>query len=168
MVIDGVRFLGCTLWTDFMAFGAERSFEAETLASLQITDFHRIRRSPKFSRLTPRDTVQFHRRARAWLRARLDTVFPGPTVVVTHHSPTLLSNAAAYRADLLSAAFVSDLDSLMSGDKVELWIHGHTHHCADLLINGTRVLSNQRGYSPSELVPGFHPGLVVDVDGVKR
>ena len=99
----------------------------------------------------------------AWLRNRLDETFDGPTVVVTHHSPTPLSNEERYRDDLLSAAFVSDVSALMSGAKVKLWIHGHTHHCADLDINGTRVVSNQRGYHPSELVARFDPGFVVEV-----
>jgi hypothetical protein len=43
-----------------------------------------------------------------------------------------------------------------------LWIHGHTHHCVNYHLGGTRVLSNQRGY-PDEGVRGFDPGLLIDL-----
>jgi hypothetical protein len=50
----------------------------------------------------------------------------------------------------------------MGGDRVELWIYGHTHRASDLEVEGTRVISNPRGY-PHEPVDGFDPELVVDL-----
>ncbi len=46
---------------------------------------------------------------------------------------------------------------------VLLWVHGHTHHCVDYRIGGTRILSNQRGY-PDQPAGGFRPDLVLDVE----
>jgi hypothetical protein len=71
-------------------------------------------------------------------------------------------NAERYRSDLLSAAFTSDLSPMIDGSRAAMWISGHTHHCIDLMKNGTRMVSNQRGY-PHEPVAGFNPGFVVDV-----
>lgn len=33
-----------------------------------------------------------------------------------------------------------DLEWRMDGRRIALWIHGHTHHCVDYQINGTRVV----------------------------
>ena len=47
----------------------------------------------------------------------------------------------------MKARFVSDLDHLTGGDRVQLWIHGHTHDSFDYRLNGTRVVCNPRGYA---------------------
>jgi predicted phosphodiesterase len=161
-VIGGVRFLGCTLWTDFTLFGRDRQMQAMETARVYMSDYKRIRRSPRNAKLSPVDTLAFHQRARTWLEEALARPFEGPTVVVTHHAPTPRSNPEAYRDDLISAAYVNDLGPLMSASRVKLWIHGHTHHCVDYQENGTRVVSNQRGY-PDTPVPGYQPGFVVEV-----
>jgi predicted phosphodiesterase len=161
IVLGDVRFIGCTLWTDFSLFGEEQKMQAMQLAQLCMNDFSRIR-TPKAGRFRPEDARRLHMKSRAWLRERLSVPFAGRTVVVTHHTPSPRSNAERYRGDLLSSAFTSDLEELMDGDRVALWIHGHTHHCVDYEMNGTRVVSNQRGY-PNEGISAFNPSFVVEV-----
>lgn len=41
--IDGVRFLGCTLWTDFELFGAHRRQNAVNAARDRLNDYKRIK-----------------------------------------------------------------------------------------------------------------------------
>jgi hypothetical protein len=41
-------------------------------------------------------------------------------------------------------------------------VFGHIHRNVDTDVQGTRVLSNQRGY-PHEPADGFDPGLVIEV-----
>ena len=48
---------------------------------------------------------------------------------------------------MLNACFVSDAEYLLDGDRVSLWIHGHTHNTFDYVMNGTRVVCNPRGYA---------------------
>ena len=86
-----------------------------------------------------------------------------PTVIVTHHAPSLRSISPVFDQDLLNAAFASALDEMVAASEVPLWVHGHTHHCVDYRIGNTRVVSNQRGY-PQEAVPGFNPRLVLVLD----
>jgi hypothetical protein len=62
----------------------------------------------------------------------------------------------------LSAAFASDLDSLIQASRVPLWIHGHTHHNVDYTIGKTRIYSNQRGY-PHERLAGFDFGKTIKI-----
>lgn len=66
------------------------------------------------------------------------------------------------RLYLVDAAYASNLDHLMDGRHIPLWIHGHTHYCVDYQINGTRILSNAAGY-PGDVDPNFNPALVIDL-----
>jgi len=161
VVIDGVRFLGATLWTDFRLFGDAQFDHGMVVAGQSMNDFRKIRCSPRYGRLTPRVTEVMHRRTRFWLQRMLQSQHAGPTVVVTHHAPSIRSISAEYRDDPLASAFASNVEELADGTRISLWVHGHTHHCIDYPIAGTRVVSNQRGYPGEET--GFDPTLVVDV-----
>ena len=158
--VCGVRFLGVTLWTDFCLTGRERQAAAMAAAEEQMPDYRCIRVLPSLRRLLARDTVRLHEEARRWLQQRLAERFAGPTVVVSHTAPTVWSRNPAYDVDLFSGAFLSDLEWLMDGRQVDLWIHGHTHASVRYAIGGTRVVSNQRGYTGLESV-GFDPGCTV-------
>jgi predicted phosphodiesterase len=161
-VIGGVRFLGCTLWTDFQLLGPERRETCRWEAEEKMTDYRRIRLSPRFRRLRTHDTCTMHALSRKWLDTALSTRFDGPTVVVTHHAPSWTSIPERYRADPLSAAYATDLSAWMKGKPIDLWIHGHTHNRLDYVVSGIRVVSNQRGYV-DELAADFDPGSVVEV-----
>ena len=163
IVIDGVRFLGCTLWSDFNVAGPGERARAMAICGELVNDYEHIAWTPHARTLQPQDTVRLHRASRRWLAHRLGDRFPGPTVVVTHHAP--LPPRAPIADPLrraLAGAFVSDLTDLMGADRVAVWIHGHTHRRVDVAVRGTRVVSNPRGY-PHEPVEGFDPGLVVEL-----
>ena len=162
IVVAGVRFVGTTLWTDFTLFGAEQRHLCCNFAQESMTDFRRIRRSPSFSKLRPMDTVKLCAGSQRWLTDTLANPHEGPTVVVTHHAPSVRSIPDRFVDDKLSAAYASPLDALVEASHAALWCHGHTHHCVDYRIGTTRVVSNQRGY-PDELVPGFDPALLVQL-----
>ncbi len=131
-------------------------------AEQQMADYRLIRRSPDFSRLRPADTALLHFESVNWLKQQLELPFEGRTVVVTHHAPSAKSFNPKYNTDFVSAAFASNLEGLMDRFEIDLWIHGHTHHCVDLMHSSTRILSNQRGY-PDERLAGFNPSLVIEV-----
>lgn len=160
VVIGGVRFLGCTLWTDFDLFG-ERS-RCMAAAEVAMNDFRQIRVDPEYRRFRARDAVAANRHSLHWLIERTHAPFAGPTVIVTHHAPSLRSVKPVHRGDPVSAAFASDLEWMLDG-RAALWLHGHTHFSCDYTIGGTRVLSNQRGYPGEE--SGFDPAFVVEVPG---
>ncbi len=96
------------------------------------------------------------------MEERLAEPFDGPTVVVTHHAPMVRSRPSSALWRALAGAFVSDLTDLMGGERVALWIFGHTHRWADVDVRGTRVVSNPRGY-PHEPVAEFDPEFVVEL-----
>jgi Icc-related predicted phosphoesterase len=161
VIIDGVRFLGSTLWTDFALFGEGERFYAMKIAQKWMTDFSIIRKDGR--KFTPRDAVQLHTASRSWLASMLAEPFDGGTVVVTHHAPSSRSVHTRYARDLLSPAFASSLEKLMDGDRALLWVHGHMHDAFDYEIYGTRIVCNPRGYAPYALAQGFMPDLIVEI-----
>lgn len=106
-----------------------------------------------------------YERNRAWLKQALDTRCPEPTVVITHHAPSLRSVNPRFKGSLLNACFASETDDLVQGDKAVLWIHGHMHDCLDYTLNGTRVVCNPRGYFRDGIPenPAFNPAFTVSV-----
>lgn len=161
--IGGVRFLGCTLWTDFRLFGDARQAEVMTEAGKAMNDYANISigRGKEKRKLLPADTLALHLESRAWLEQELAKPYTGPTVVVTHHAPHPLSLLPGSDDDPLSGAYVSDLSLLMGMAK--LWIHGHIHASLDYTVAGTRVLCNPRGYVRHGENPAFNPALMVDI-----
>lgn len=169
-VIGGVRFLGSTLWTDFITFDSARNpglrQSAERLAIKLVRDFSRIRIKDGGEALfTPAASAERYAQNVEWLRGMLDTPFDGPTVVITHHAPSLRSIHPRFEASPLNACFVSDAEHLMGIDRVRLWIHGHMHDRSDYRIRGTRVICNPRGYRKDGIDenPDFRADLVVDL-----
>ena len=161
--VDGVRFLGATLWTDFALYGAEPKDIARSMSIGQsmMADYRLIRWKDT-GPLAPDDTREIHGLQRAWLNHELAKPFVGSTVVVTHHLPHSNSVHAKYRGDPLNPSFASDLSALLR-PPVKLWIHGHTHESMDYEVDGTRIVCNPRGYLPQEPNNLFNSQLVVEV-----
>lgn len=163
--IDGVRFLGCTLWTDFCLHGQGEQ-AAAMKAGLGLNDYwsilvsHPSGYTNNTAFLRPADTLKLHLESRAWLDKQLSEKSDGKTVVVSHTAPHRGSLHEKYEFDPLSPCFVSNLPGLV--ERADLWIHGHTHNAFDYRVERCRVVCNPRGYV-GETGTGFNPGLVVEV-----
>jgi predicted phosphodiesterase len=133
VIFEGVRFLGTTLWTDFMLFGeGEKRSAAIREAMKFMRDFIRIRLGEADERLfTPADSAALFNIHAAWLDRKLAEPYNGPTVVITHHAPSRASIHPRFANSLLNACFVSDAERLVDGSRARLWIHGHTHDSFD-------------------------------------
>jgi predicted phosphodiesterase len=174
VVVDGVEFVGCTVWTDYRLHERPgrpvtmRAADAMAGARRAMLDYRciavRDASAPGGSRgFTPEDSVVLHERSRDWLAARLARPAAGPRVVVTHHLPSWHSVSPAFVAAPSNPAFASDLDALLTG--ADLWIHGHTHSSHDYLAAGCRVVCNPRGYpmrSGGFENPRFDPARIVE------
>jgi predicted phosphodiesterase len=165
VTIGGVRFLGCTLWTDLSLYGEGAQRELAVRAAWQfMRDFSLIRMQGK-KNFTPDDMVARFRQDLAWLEHRLNDSSESPTVVITHHAPSPRSIHASLKGQPINAAYIVDLERLFGEKRVRLWIHGHTHFSFDYTVNGTRVICNPRGYALNgiEQNRAFNAGLVVEV-----
>jgi predicted phosphodiesterase len=167
LVLPGVRFLGCCLWTDYALNGDRDAAMADAWEYMY--DHQQIRYGD--GRFEPAHALRLHQESRNWLAQRLDQPFAGKTVVVTHHAPHRNSIHAAYRAHPGNPGFVSDLTPLLG--KADLWVHGHTHSSFRYRIRGTEVVANPCGYPQNKSVadpmqlrfenPEFKPDFVIEI-----
>jgi Icc-related predicted phosphoesterase len=160
ITIDGIRFLGVPLWTNFKNADPNVMWTAKSYMS----DYRWIKHftAGQWGKLRPQDTLEKHRSDVEYLKHWLE-IDKTPTLIIGHHAPSLQSIHEMYKnqADM-NYAFCSDLDKMMwDNDHIRLWVHGHVHNCFDYIVNQTRVVCNPLGY-PGER-SGFNPGLIVEV-----
>lgn len=159
--LGGVRFVGATLWTDYLIFGETNQAAVMNACASGMND-HRLigwQKQP-WLRFRPQEAALMHHRSRAFLTEAL-VPFPGPTVVVTHHAIHWNSVHPKYRSDPLTGAFVSDLSAFLEKCQPSLCVHGHVHNSSDYLIGQTRIVCNPHGYGQEN--PDFDGNLVVEV-----
>jgi hypothetical protein len=167
VVIDGVRFIGCMLWTDYRLYGTPKPsmvYAGQTLNDHRLIRYQEA--SGHFSRFMPWHAAAEHRMDLAFIRQALALPFGGPTVVVTHHAPHPNSIESRYQGSPLTPAFASDLSSVIDEFQPELWIHGHDHGSHDYWIGRTRVFANQAGYPNlhgDRENRGFNPRCVIEL-----
>lgn len=150
--LDGspIRVIGATLWTDYRLFGAGDEWRAMKAAREQMNDHRLIRNG--LDRFMPDDAQAAHIKERAFIEEQLATPFDGPTLVVTHHAPSMRCQDAKYANSPIAPAFCSDLEHLVADSGAALWISGHTHGDCDLMLGETRLVSNQHGYRGEKTV----------------
>ena len=140
VVIDGVRFLGATLWTDFASERQMRSCQR------MMSDFDVIEDADS-RRITPEAILQAHRDSIAWLDDQFTNhPFMGPTVVITHHAPSYQSQHPRFVGSPISGGFCSNQEHRIQRWQPDIWIHGHVHDRMSYRIGKTKVLCNPWGY----------------------
>ena len=155
-VLKGVRFLGCSLWTDFNLFGEPEAHALE--AQFGMNDYHMI--SNGNTNLHPDFIKTVHQKSIAWLESYIGS--KEPLVVISHHAPTAESLHQEDEYDTLLAAYASELSELILKLKPKLWAHGHLHFNSDYKVGNTRVVCNPRGYS-HRLNRDFRDNLVIEI-----
>lgn len=185
VLLDEVRFVGTTLWTDFDALGP--------LAGQAIPDPECDKIPTHFSHPNSQFTRQLKARDKAfraanyylrkamttrhgeawlaegmraqalqcqdWLNAALTTPFEGNTVVVTHFAPSLHSADPRYGRVPGTAGFCNALDALLP--QAQLWLHGHLHCPSDYSLHGCRVVANPLGYARKNEQLSFKPSVLI-------
>lgn len=160
-VVDGVAFIGSTLWTNCEGFSPYAQFYWANM-----TDFRVIRTGPN-------TTLPYDRKFRAedawvaWQKSR-DYLFKAmkdqneignKIVVITHHAPSPQSIAPQYAGSNLNMFYYSDMVHDVMDHNPDIWIHGHVHNAFDYYIDSmeeickTRVICNPRGYHGEETSP---------------
>lgn len=164
VTLDGVRFYGTTLWTDFALYADDPTRnpqDTEAKALRYMPDFRIVTTAPG-EPFTPQASRELHAAALSWLSRELAEPFDGPKVVISHHAPLHRCIPEQYLGDALSPAFASHLPQLMG--QMDLWVHGHVHEPVDLLHNGTRIVANPGGYPDEFSPPLFQDDLVIDLE----
>lgn len=161
LVIDGIRFLGCTLWTDFRLRGAQCVIDDMRAASRLMMDYRRVFKEGVVP-IGPHDTFKWHIDDINWLASEcLKQGDWTKTVIVTHHGPA--KESCARDIDQFSSAFCSDLGEFVAACGAPFWFHGHTHSNVDYMLGATRVLTNQVGYPAEHMAAEYRPDLIIDI-----
>ena len=169
-VVDGVRFIGTTLWSDFDAL-VDRSdrLAGETRVlrkrekAFRAANFY-LRKTGTTRRGEPMLAPMWRELAlecEQWLRQALATPFEGPTVVVTHFAPSLRSADPRYGLTPGTAGFCNSLDELLP--QAQFWLHGHLHCQHDYRAEGCHVIANTLGYAARGEQQGFREQLLIEV-----
>lgn len=162
IVIDGVRFLVATLWTDFNLIGNQPL--AMVMAQTTMNDYKLILQNDRNSaKLLPATVLHEHNVSMEFLTEELNKDFDGPTVVATHHAPSEQSCLPDFRGDPNNFCYASNLERFVDTFDIALWVHGHVHGSVDYMIGDTRVACNPRGYVGHAENVNFDPNLLLEV-----
>ncbi|HRO15622.1 MAG TPA: DUF3418 domain-containing protein, partial [Paracoccus sp. (in: a-proteobacteria)] len=143
ILTGGARILTCTLWTDFAMWGEDARDQAMERATWIMPEYAAVQHPQTGDLIRPADLVAMHRDHLNWLEKQLAEDFDGPTIVVTHHCP---HPSAAGPADLVSAAFASDLSETIQRFQPAAWLFGHTHRPLSAQVGRTLVHNVSLGY----------------------
>ena len=177
VLLQGVRFVGCTLWSDFDALSSAAGTPANAAAApgalaeqlkardkaFRAANFY-LRKNHSLQAGAPMLAEQVREQAlksQRWLRQALATGFDGPTVAVTHFAPSLLSADPRYGLTPGTAGFCNALDDLLPA--AQLWLHGHLHCPQDYVSRGCRVVANPLGYARKGEQKNYRPELLIGV-----
>lgn len=154
VVIDGVKFIGATLWTNF----ADNPF-SQSAAKRGINDFRMIR---DFDVNRCAKTYYEHL---DFIKQAYEERGSNKVVVVTHFLPARECIAPRFRGpDLINDYFANDLGEYIATMSDTTWLFGHTHDATDIVLGDTRVVANPHGYyTAMNDGIGFDPFKVIEL-----
>jgi Icc-related predicted phosphoesterase len=128
VTIEGIRFVGCTLWFEDGPFNfvmSRRLNDFGCIGGFVPWVYERNAASIKYLKCAGRKG----------------------DIIITHHAPSLQSAAVEHKADELNIFYYSkQAEQVIVSRKPKLWIHGHMHARADYSLHDTRVVCNAFGY----------------------
>ena len=136
--INGITFVGATLWTNFGEDAA-----TEMLARRFINDFSR-------TKITPHDMKSAFYRDSEFIKYVYENRNTDKIVVATHFMPAIELVHPMYAKSELNRYFANDLSGWIAELENVTWLYGHTHMGGDTMIGQTRCLAAPVGY------PGEH------------
>jgi hypothetical protein len=155
VVIDGVRFVGATLWANVPkdvwrhVNGVKGDYRV-TFTNDRVS--------------TAEDTSFIHLKHRERLIHQLMTT-EQPIVMITHHLPSFSLVSPEYRGTATVSTYASNCEDLIA-DPVLLWICGHAHRSGLWRINNVPCAMNTRGYASQveEGITNYSPSKVFNID----
>lgn len=149
IVIDGVKIIGGTMWTDLNLNDPRTVMAAPSM----LNDFNQIKG------LTTGVWWDMHARFRDYLEEEVTD----NCVVITHHSPVFETIQEKWRGSvIMNGLYASNLNAFIMDNNIKLWIHGHLHGAYEVQIDDCLITSNTRGYPREECFAAFEL-KVIDV-----
>ncbi len=163
-IIEGVVFVGGTLWTNFN----HKDPNAMFMATRRMNDYRIVaytdEQTQEIRSLDPNDTVTYHYKMKDHISKTVQEYKDQPIVICGHHAPSFQSIASHYVSSELNGAYASELfEFIVERPNIKLWTHGHVHSSFDYMIGSTRIVCNPRGYYRYEENPQFNPNFIVEI-----
>lgn len=167
VVINGVRFLGSTLWTTFDAWPnrQEAMFEAGQGRDMYMPGMrdYKYIRTAGYRKILPRDTVEWANQSRNFLLQQ--PAFDGPTIVVSHHAPVLEGLRHQKVTEVYDAAYANDWEDGVKSINPTAWIYGHTHTPYRFMVGCTHMVSHPVGHLSEKLDPLYQSVMEITAHG---
>lgn len=128
IIIEGVKFIGASLWTDF-----HDSPSSAMIAARMINDFRVIKN------FTVHDSIKLNKQHKQFIEQNYE---PG-CVIVTHFLPSLECVAPQYKNSPANPYFANNLDVK---DYACDWLFGHTHNFMQKTVGKCKLHANPLGY----------------------
>lgn len=159
-IIDGVRFVGATLWSDFN----NSDWFAIHAAKDKVSDFEFIKIGHNERKFHPNDAIELHHQHKKFIEDVCNIPFNGQTVVITHHAPSFKSMDLIWetRLGVVKYIFASNMENIVVYSGAKYWLHGHIHSSKDYMLGDTRVICNPRGNGVWENKQ-FNPNYILEV-----
>lgn len=140
--IDGVRFIGSTLWFEYLG---------QSNSDSMIADFSSIK-----------DIYEFIPTAEETAIMYINNNMTDNSVIITHHLPLKQSVHPKFAGSEMNKYFLANNAYTIFNNNPKLAIHGHSHFKCDYVFKNTRVVNNAYGYIGYDHEPSFEP-LYVEV-----
>jgi len=142
-VINGIAFIGSTLWTDHNKGNIISILNIENM----LNDYNMIRVSPILNdiRVKSSDIIHLFNICFKYISDQVKKF--DSCVILTHHAPTYLSISQKYKESIINGAFASELsDFILDNPQIKVWAHGHVHSKFDYKLGNCRIITNPYGY----------------------
>jgi len=152
--IDGVKFWGSTLWTDFK----NEDWFVQRKSKETINDFHNIKVGESRS-LSVIEVANINKRTREAINWDAD-------VIITHFAPVVVPHPNFPLNDLSYYFCNTGLEEQIINSDVKIWMYGHTHHSTDFVLGDTRVIANCHGFKSRWSISegsGYDPDLIIEI-----
>ncbi len=170
VIIDNVKFMGGTLWTNFNDGNEGVMYSAKNT----LNDYRWVS-AGLGKRIQPEIILNEFNKTLEFIEAELSNNPDNlKTVVVTHHLPSIKSVHEQYLPTTMPPTtaldalkmnqnylYFSNIDDTVA--KADLWVHGHTHSSADYSVGKCRVVCNPYGYDGYEINKDYLKSFIVEV-----
>jgi hypothetical protein len=148
IILDGVRFIGMTLWTNIPKHLHDKLLPLMTESTKVYYHYS--------NNVTPQYLSSIHHQEVQWLLTELSSDQITPTIIVSHHLPSdklihpRYTQLVDEKSKIIQHAFVTNLEYIRQGNLIG-WIAGHTHSTMWTYIDKVLYLVNPLGASKENI-----------------
>lgn len=159
VVIDGIKFIGSTLWVNFFNENPHCMLNAH----IEIKDFSKIINATNDDYVSANDILEEYKKSFEFIEKELYQEDGLKKVLITHYGVSHQSIPEKYKVheqDIKNNHyFANNLDYFIGYSGAALVVHGHLHNSADYFIGDTRIVCNPFGY-PESNNPDFEMKII--------